>query len=95
MKTFKRHIIIVLSLCLLAFTSEAQSAKKGNTKKGNFKKQTFVNDKGTDTDYYKGVPNPGGGGGGGPIPIHGGLSLLVLGSIVFWGRKVREELKNE
>lgn len=94
MKTFKRHIIIVLSLCLIAFTSQAQSSKKGNTKKGNFEKQTFVKDKNSDDNFKQiGPPDPGGGGWG--APINGGLYILVAGSIVFWGRKVRNELKDE
>jgi len=96
MKILKRHIIIVLSVCLIATTAIANNTKKSDTKKGNFQKQTFVNKKGTDTENLKGVPNPGGGGGGGgPIPINGGLSILIIGSIAFWGRKIQEELKDE
>jgi hypothetical protein len=86
-------IFILLSVPFFVF-ADGQPPPPGK-KTGNFKKSTFKdntawskNSKGT------GLPGPGDATGGNPAPISGGLSILIIGSLVFLGKKVHDEMKH-
>jgi hypothetical protein len=87
-------VLIILSASILLAGDNSLPSKKGNFSKGNFSKNsTWGNEKSNDRKLL-GPPNPGGGGGGNPAPISRGMYIMILGSIVFLTKKIKNELKS-
>ncbi|MBI9065892.1 MAG: hypothetical protein JEZ09_01290 [Salinivirgaceae bacterium] len=68
-----------------------------NKKGGSFSKKSFSKDNAWNTDGNAKTfqpPDPGDGGGGNPIPISGGIAFLMIGSFVYFIRKIKDDTSN-
>lgn len=61
-------------------------------KNGSFKKKTFSTSNTGEPDRA-GAPGPGGGGGGFPVPISGGMFILIGGSSLYFYRRIKDDRK--
>jgi len=87
--------ILILSFCLITGVSFAygdSKPPKQSSKKGSFSKKTFSNDN-TWSRSGKAMapPDPGDGSGGHPIPVPNGMLLLVIGSSIYFFKKIKDE----
>lgn len=96
----KRIYILIITFGIIIFTANISladgkqppppSKKSKSFSKGKFSKSSSWN---KDGGNVKGIgpPGPGGGDGGNPVPISGGLSFLLIGSAIYFGKKIRDE----
>jgi len=91
----------VMAFILLAGITCSSSAfaddpLSSSSKNGNFKKGTFSNN----NSYSKGgkaltPPDPTTGTGGNPIPISPGIIILAIGSTIYFGKRIRDEIHQQ
>ena len=87
-------LLIYILLCAPFFVFADGQPPPPSKKTGNFKKSAFKDNTAWSKDSKgTGLPGPGDATGGNPAPISGGLSILIVGSLVFLGKKVRDEIK--
>ncbi len=82
-------IIIGLSISIIC-NGQTKQNKKDLKGKGNFHNKSFSKDKDPPPDPQLGVPDP-----DWESPINGGIGILIVGSLLFWGKKIKNEFLNE
>lgn len=93
----KKISIILAILFVVVFTANISCAQESAAgKASSFRKNKFSSNSSWDNTKGGGTkkagpPGAGGGGGGNPIPISGGLAFLLIGSVVYFGKKVSDE----
>jgi len=82
--------MVIMNNCL---ADNLPSSKNGNFSKGettNKWEQVWVDDKADDISDKK-PPDPNNGGGGNRIPISNGLSFLMIGSVVYIIKRIKDK----
>lgn len=97
----KKISILLISFVVIIFTTNLSfadgrqppppSKKSKNFSKSKFAKGSKWDNNSGAPDRTLGPPGPGGGTGGNPIPISSGLSFLLIGSAIYFGKKLHDE----
>ncbi len=93
----KKVTKILIAFALIVFTTGSvfadgkipppSSKKNGNFKKGTFSKSNSWSNNGKALT----PPDPSGGGTGNPVPISNGLAFLIIGSAIYFAKRVKDE----
>ncbi len=88
----KRIRIILLLVFLFALSLAGVAADDESKTNSEFTKSSFKKTS-SGPSMIPGTGGAGSGGGGAPIPVSGGFIVLVIGSIIYLSKKVRDDIK--